>query len=193
MLFLSTHHNRIDKKGTGFGPGAVSRGAGDPRTSRAWWLTVSPVHHLHRGLRHEPDHVKLNEKDGAASTRIPRNATHSPRRCSENRLQLSFDTEGRVMLPEALMTGSGPGRAMRPFVGKGEVFEIWEPKAFADYAQKAKRAGSRAALSAEGGCMSAPHAFLSSFPRRRESMPCKASKRIGMDSRLRGNDGGEDL
>lgn len=53
-------------------------------------------------------------------------------------VQLGFDGEGRVVLPEALIDGSGiDGKCV--FVGKGKTFEIWEPKAFASY-EEASRA-----------------------------------------------------
>lgn len=52
--------------------------------------------------------------------------------------QLSFDSEGRVMLPDALMVQAGiDDQAV--FVGKGETFEIWQPKAYEDYAVEARR------------------------------------------------------
>ncbi len=52
-------------------------------------------------------------------------------------VQLSFDGEGRVAIPENLLEAVGL-KEQATFVGKGEIFEIWEPKAFADYAKKAR-------------------------------------------------------
>lgn len=52
--------------------------------------------------------------------------------------QLNFDGDGRVMLPESLITDAGlDGQAL--FVGKGETFEIWEPEAFHRYAEQARK------------------------------------------------------
>lgn len=51
--------------------------------------------------------------------------------------QISFDGEGRVMIPEALLEQAGISDSAL-FVGKGETFEIWEPKAFAEYAERAR-------------------------------------------------------
>jgi len=45
-------------------------------------------------------------------------------------VQLGFDSEGRIVLPEALMVRAGLS-ASCVFVGKGATFEIWEPGAFA--------------------------------------------------------------
>lgn len=52
--------------------------------------------------------------------------------------QLNFDGEGRVMLPEGLIADAGLND-MALFVGKGETFEIWEPKAFEAYAETARK------------------------------------------------------
>lgn len=44
-------------------------------------------------------------------------------------VQLPFDGEGRVVLPESLLEQAGiKGQGI--FVGKGETFEVWEPTAF---------------------------------------------------------------
>ncbi len=52
-------------------------------------------------------------------------------------VQLSFDSDGRILLTEQLMEAAGL-KEEATFVGKGEVFEIWEPKAFAAYAKRAR-------------------------------------------------------
>ena len=52
-------------------------------------------------------------------------------------VQLSIDGDGRVILPENLLkTAKIKDNAV--FVGKGSTFEIWEPKRFAIYLEKAK-------------------------------------------------------
>lgn len=52
--------------------------------------------------------------------------------------QLSWDTEGRVLLPEAILACANIGEAAA-FVGKGRTFQIWEPEAY-----KAREAEVRA-------------------------------------------------
>ncbi len=52
-------------------------------------------------------------------------------------VQLSFDGEGRVLLPETLLEGAAI-KEQALFVGKGETFEIWQPEAFAEYAARAR-------------------------------------------------------
>jgi MraZ protein len=52
-------------------------------------------------------------------------------------IKLSFDSEGRVVLPEALIKFADlSGEAC--FVGKGKTFEIWNPKEYEKYYLKAK-------------------------------------------------------
>lgn len=52
-------------------------------------------------------------------------------------VQLSFDTEGRVMLPDSLIAATEL-QDSATIVGKGETFEIWEPKAFETHAKRAR-------------------------------------------------------
>ena len=70
-------------------------------------------------------------------------------------VQLGFDGEGRVMLPESLITLAGL-KDQALFVGKGETFEIWEPEAFAAYSAQAReiaraRRGHLRAETPQGG------------------------------------------
>ena len=52
-------------------------------------------------------------------------------------VQLSIDGDGRIILPENLLkTAKIKDNAV--FVGKGSTFEIWEPKSFSVYLEKAK-------------------------------------------------------
>jgi MraZ protein len=43
--------------------------------------------------------------------------------------QLSWDPEGRILLPEDVMTHAGISEAAA-FVGKGQTFQIWSPEAY---------------------------------------------------------------
>jgi MraZ protein len=52
-------------------------------------------------------------------------------------IQLSFDGDGRVVLPEKLVKKIGLSDKV-VFIGKGATFEIWEPTKFAKYLEKAK-------------------------------------------------------
>lgn len=53
-------------------------------------------------------------------------------------IQLSFDGDGRVLLPEQLITVAKL-EDKATFVGKGKTFEIWNPGIFEAYAQNARK------------------------------------------------------
>ena len=76
-------------------------------------------------------------------------------------VQLPFDNEGRVVLPENLLKRAGIG-ANATFVGKGATFEIWAPAAFTKYDAAARDTAKakRATLKSGGAqCIN-----LSTFP-----------------------------
>lgn len=52
-------------------------------------------------------------------------------------IQLGFDSEGRVILPNDLIE-SVQLEDQACFVGKGATFEIWNPKLFTEYINRAK-------------------------------------------------------
>jgi MraZ protein len=52
-------------------------------------------------------------------------------------IQLSLDSDGRVILPESLLK-KAKLKDKAVFVGKGPTFEIWQPEKFSEYAKKAK-------------------------------------------------------
>ncbi len=51
--------------------------------------------------------------------------------------QLNFDKDGRVTLNEKLKSQANL-KDQAVFVGKGKTFEIWEPKVFKEYSEKAR-------------------------------------------------------
>jgi MraZ protein len=51
--------------------------------------------------------------------------------------QISFDSEGRVILPKELADYANID-TQASFVGKGQVFEIWNPDKFKEHCEKAK-------------------------------------------------------
>lgn len=52
--------------------------------------------------------------------------------------QLSFDSEGRIMLPDLLREHGGI-TDQAAFVGRGGTFQIWEPEAFQGYQEDARK------------------------------------------------------
>ncbi len=67
-------------------------------------------------------------------------------------VQLGFDGEGRVVLPEALLTKANI-TGLGIFVGKGATFEIWSPAAFEKHqtAMREMALKRRLNLKADGG------------------------------------------
>ena len=60
-------------------------------------------------------------------------------------VQLPFDGEGRIVIPEQLLADAGVnGKAV--FVGKGKTFEIWAPEAHAAHASTARDLAKRQRL-----------------------------------------------
>lgn len=51
--------------------------------------------------------------------------------------QLAFDPEGRVLLPEEILSHAGIGEQCA-FVGKGRTFQLWEPEALKAHQAEAR-------------------------------------------------------
>ncbi len=56
--------------------------------------------------------------------------------------QLSWDGEGRVILPEDMLTHARITEAAA-FVGKGKTFQIWEPQAFREATEALRQRAMR--------------------------------------------------
>lgn len=153
MLFLSTYFNRIDKKGRVSVP-APFRAALSGQEF-AGIIAYSSLMHAAVEACGIDRIQKINqriemldpfseERDAFATTIFG------------SSVQLGFDGEGRVMLPESLLVAASLSE-QAVFVGKGETFEIWEPKAFDAHVARArelahdKRHQLRASPSGEGG------------------------------------------
>jgi MraZ protein len=52
-------------------------------------------------------------------------------------VQLPFDSDGRVILPESLIEFAKLNDRAT-FVGKGKTFEVWQPESFAHYMKQAQ-------------------------------------------------------
>lgn len=153
MLFLSSYQNKIDKKGRVSVPAlfrsALSKaGKGEEFSGIvAYGSFINPcieacgIERIRKlSSRIENLDPFSEERDVFATTIL--GGSH----------QLAFDGEGRVMLPEALIAQAQISD-MAMFVGKGETFEIWEPKAFEVYAARARELAreKRLRLRGEGG------------------------------------------
>ncbi len=153
MLFLSTYSNKIDKKGR----------VSVPSNFRAKLAEQS-----FNGIVAYPSFIngcveacgieriqKLSERIDSLDPFSEEHDVFSTSILASSR-ELPFDTEGRVMLTGELIEAAKlDGIAV--FVGKGQTFEIWEPKSFEAHAARArdiareKRLNLRAETNQGGG------------------------------------------
>ena len=148
-LFLSTYHNKLDKKGRISVP-APFRTALMQRNFTgivAYASFINPCIEACAMDRIEKLSSRLESLDPFSEERDAFAAT-----ILGGSVQLPFDGEGRVLLPESLIAQAELKDAAM-FVGKGSTFEIWEPKTFQNYAARARKLAleKRLALRSEGG------------------------------------------
>ena len=133
-LFLSTYINKIDKKGRVSVPASFRAALKEQQFSGivAYSSFINPciegcgMDRIER-LSASIDNLDpySDERDAFATTILG------------GSVQLPFDGEGRILLPEALLSIASLSE-QAAFVGKGKTFEIWEPVALQEYAAKAK-------------------------------------------------------
>lgn len=134
MLFLSTYHNRIDKKGRVSIPSQF-RAILSVQEFSGIVAYASPKHACIEGCGMNRI-MKINQRVERLDPYSEEHDAFTTTLFGES-VQLSFDTEGRVMLPESLLSAANLSENAT-IVGKGEVFEIWEPKAFEAHAKRAR-------------------------------------------------------
>ena len=134
MLFLSTYHNRIDKKGRISVP-ASFRAALAGQEFAGIVANASFINPCIEGCGMDRI-AKLNERIEALDPFSEERDAFATTLFGES-VQLGFDGEGRITLPESLIASASLSE-QAVFVGKGEIFEIWEPKAFTEYAKRAR-------------------------------------------------------
>lgn len=134
MLFLSTYQNRIDKKGRVSVPAPFR--AALAGQDFAGIVAYGSLLHACIEACGMNRFVKLNERIEMLDPFSEERDAFATTIFGES-VQLSFDGEGRIMLPESLIQTAGINE-QAVFVGKGETFEIWEPAAFSAHAQRAR-------------------------------------------------------
>jgi MraZ protein len=134
MLFLSTYQNRIDKKGRLSVP-APFRAALTKQEFAGIVAYGSLLHPCIEGCGMDR-FAKLNERIEMLDPFSEERDAFATTIFGES-VQLAFDSEGRIMLPEQLIATANL-QEQAVFVGKGEIFEIWEPGAFAEHAKRAR-------------------------------------------------------
>jgi len=133
-LFLSTYANKVDKKGRVSIP--------------ALFRSVLQNENFH-GIVAYPSFVdgcieacgmqRIERLSESIDELDPFSDEHSAFAVSilGESMQLSFDGEGRVVVPEKLLQEAGISD-QAVFVGKGKTFQIWSPEKYEEYANKAR-------------------------------------------------------
>jgi MraZ protein len=134
MLFLSTYHNRLDKKGRISVP-AQFRAVLAAQQFQGIVAYASPQYTCIEACGMERI-VKINQRIEQMDPYSEERDAFATAIFGES-VQLNFDTEGRVMLPESLIAFAKLKEQVT-IVGKGEIFEIWEPKNFESHVARAR-------------------------------------------------------
>ncbi len=126
-LFLSTHVNKVDKKGRVSVPAAY-------RASLAGqgWDGVVCLPSLTNPALDGCDLAFMEKLSAEQNQGIQAfSQAHDPLSSAvfAAARQLSFDSEGRILLPEAFLKHAGITDTAC-FVGRGPTFQIWEPARF---------------------------------------------------------------
>lgn len=147
MLFLSTFEKQIDKKGRVSVPASFRAALATQQFNGiiAYPSFVHPCVEACGMSRIEKLYERIESLDPFSEERDAFATA-----IMGGSVQLAFDGEGRVVLPEAILEQAGI-TSTGVFVGKGETFEIWEPKAFAQHQAAARELAKakRGALRAE--------------------------------------------
>ena len=134
-LFLSTFVNRVDKKGRVSVP-ATFRAA--LAAEKFGGVIVFP--HLSLPAIEGLGMQQMEKLSAGIDSFNPFSDEHDAFALSilADSYQLPFDSEGRVVLPEALLAHAKI-RDRAAFAGRGSTFQIWEPAAFRANQDEARR------------------------------------------------------
>ncbi len=134
MLFLSSYINKIDKKGRVSVPASFRSSLSQQSFPGiiAYSSFVNPCIEACGINRIEILSQTIDSLDPYSEVRDAF-ATTILGGC----VQLAFDGEGRIILPENLIEFAELDDSAC-FVGKGATFEIWQPKVFEEYAARAR-------------------------------------------------------
>lgn len=148
-LFLSTYEKQVDKKGRVSVPPAFRAVLASQNFNGmiAYASFVRPCIEACGMERLEKLHARMESLDPFSEERDAFETA-----ILGGSVQVNFDAEGRVMLPEALLAKAGITDAV-VFVGKGATFELWAPKEFAKHEASVRELAKakRLSLKSDGG------------------------------------------
>jgi MraZ protein len=135
MLFISQYINKIDKKGRISVPAPfrliLTKQGGDSIYA-CQSFTAKCVEAFGQtridAISESIEKLEMfsEEKDAFATTLI------------SSLVELAIDTEGRIKLPEELISYGNFGESVM-FVGKGKTFELWQPDNFKTHLEKSRQ------------------------------------------------------
>ena len=147
MLFLSTFINKVDKKGRVSVPSPF-RASISGTSFQGVVLFRSYKHSALEGcgmdqmeaMCAQVDHLPLfsDERDALTDSIFA------------DAVPLAFDPEGRITLTDDLRDHAGLSESVA-FVGKGRMFQLWSPEAFATHQADARARAKRQNLSLRRG------------------------------------------
>lgn len=139
-LFLSRFDNKVDRKGRVSVPKQYRDAIGDSNSFKGIVAYPAPTRY--------PSHLRppieacgkdrIEKMAESIDTMNPFDGQHRQFATAflARTVQLQFDGEGRIMLPESLLEHAGITDGAT-FAGLGGVFQIWNPDSYAAYEQEA--------------------------------------------------------
>lgn len=132
MIFLSTYTNKIDAKGRVSVPSSF-RGVLEESGFKGLICYPSPILNSIEGCGFNRI-KKLSDTIDALGPFSAERSAFSTSLLADSH-QLSFDTEGRVILPNSLIKFASITEKVS-FVGMGETFQMWDPDKYSEFQNK---------------------------------------------------------
>ena len=132
MIFLSTYTNKIDAKGRVSVPSSF-RGVLEESGFKGLICYPSPILKSIEGCGFNRI-KKLSDTIDALGPFSAERSAFSTSLLADSH-QLSFDTEGRVILPNNLIKFASITKKVS-FVGMGETFQMWDPDKYSEFQNK---------------------------------------------------------
>ena len=132
MIFLSTFINKIDAKGRVSVPSSF-RSVLEESGFKGMICYPSPILNSVEGCGFNRI-KKLSDTIDALGTFSKERSAFSTSLLADSH-QLSFDTEGRVILPNKLVEFASI-KDQVSFVGMGETFQMWDPDKYSEFQNK---------------------------------------------------------
>jgi MraZ protein len=126
LVFTGTHINKVDRKGRVSVPAPFRAALSKAGFSE---ISVFPSYNFKAIEGYGPDLIETMANDTfAAYNPFGTHHDNLATQIFELMRQLEWDAEGRVGLPEEMVTHAGISEQVA-FVGKGRFFQIWSPEA----------------------------------------------------------------